>query len=102
MVRVRPREVCNDHTAVGPAVPGAGCRALGAGFRDLQDRAAHVLSPSHDLRYYARGALASPALTLVDGAWRHWLHVIKPSLYGTSVVLHSLVDYPVRHFSGRR
>ncbi|GLC39347.1 hypothetical protein PLESTB_000894800 [Pleodorina starrii] len=67
-----------------------------------QDRAPHVLAPSQDLRYYARGAFASPLLTLVDGAWRHWLGFVKPSLYGTAMLLQSLADYPLRRFSGGR
>ncbi|KAG2492105.1 hypothetical protein HYH03_009596 [Edaphochlamys debaryana] len=67
-----------------------------------QDLAPHVTNPRSDLRYYARGAFASPALALIDAPWRVWYRVVKPSLYGTSVILHSLLDYPVRHWSGGR
>lgn len=70
--------------------------------RAMQDTPSHVLSPAADLRFYARGAFSSPLLTLVDGTWKTWYRVVKPSIYGTSVVLHSLVDYPVRRFSGGR
>lgn len=68
----------------------------------LQDKAPHVLSPADDLRFYARGAFASPAVTLPDGAWRTWYGVVRPSLYGASLIVHSLLDYPVRNWSGRR
>ncbi|PNH04950.1 WW domain-containing oxidoreductase [Tetrabaena socialis] len=85
-----------------PPADGAEVLVTAATLPWDEDRAPEVLDPRHDLRYYARGAFASPALTLVDGAWRHWLGFVRPSLYGAAVVLHSFADYPARHWSGGR
>ncbi|KAG2427863.1 hypothetical protein HXX76_012183 [Chlamydomonas incerta] len=67
-----------------------------------QDLSPRVPAPAADLRFYARGSFASPALTLVEAPWRVWWRVAAPSLYGTTVVAHSLADYPVRRWSGGR
>ncbi|EFJ45448.1 hypothetical protein VOLCADRAFT_94320 [Volvox carteri f. nagariensis] len=85
-----------------PPADGAEVLVAAATLPWERDRVPHVLSPAQDLRYYARGAFTSPLMTLIDGAWRDWSHVVKPALYGSSVVLHSLLDYPIRHFSGGR
>lgn len=61
-----------------------------------------MLTPHDDLRFYARGAFASPLLTQFDGAWRSWLGLVRPALYGASLIVHSLLDYPVRWMSGNR
>ncbi|KXZ49861.1 hypothetical protein GPECTOR_19g312 [Gonium pectorale] len=85
-----------------PPVDGAEVLVAAATVDWDRDVAPHVLSPASDLRYYARGAFASPLLSCVDGAWRHWARFVKPALYGTSVFVHSFLDYPVRHWTGGR
>ncbi|KXZ49862.1 hypothetical protein GPECTOR_19g313 [Gonium pectorale] len=85
-----------------PPVDGAEVLVAAAATDWDADVAPHVQSPASDLRYYARGAFASPLLSCVDGAWRHWVRFVKPALYGTSMFVHSFLDYPVRHWTGGR
>lgn len=58
------------------------------------------VEPQDDLRFYARGAFASPLVTHPSGAWTSWLNPVTPALFTASMLAHSFFDYPVRNLSG--
>ncbi|KAL6757973.1 hypothetical protein V8C86DRAFT_3025833 [Haematococcus lacustris] len=60
------------------------------------------VAPAEDLRFYARGLDTSPLVTHWDGALKRWSRLPVWGLYGTSALLHSLADYPLRNWSGGR
>lgn len=58
--------------------------------------------PANDLRFYARGLFASPLVTRIDGSWTSWWATVAAAAYGVNLVVHSLLDYPLRRLSGGR
>jgi hypothetical protein len=70
-----------------------GCAAT---FQRLSDAARCMCMPA------ARGMDASPFITHVDGAWKTWLGTPVWATYAGLAMAHSLVDYPLRNWSGGR
>ncbi|MEW5298527.1 MAG: hypothetical protein WDW36_001641 [Sanguina aurantia] len=58
--------------------------------------------PANDLRFYARGLFASPLVTRIDGSWTSWWATVAAAAYGVNLVVHSLLDFPLRSLSGGR
>eukprot|EP00983_Pelagomonas_calceolata_P083134 1156093-Pelagomonas_calceolata.AAC.1 len=58
--------------------------------------------PREDLRFYARGLFASPLLTNINGSWASYLGTVKWAAYASLALVHSFMDYPVRHLSKGR
>lgn len=79
----------------------AGDGTSGSSVRRRAGQPAHV---THDLRFYARGLFASPAVT----SWRGLpqdpqpgpLDRLRGALWGGTAVLASLLDYPLRRLTG--
>lgn len=79
----------------------AGDGTSGSSVRRRAGQPAHA---THDLRFYARGLFASPAVT----SWRGVpqdpqpgpLDRLRGALWGGTAVLASLLDYPLRRFTG--